>query len=791
MNDCNRSLTMEDRQNQLTLTVNERLAKHMQIIALESTGKTIDSDLNIQSFNSWLFELWSEVGTTVVLPTVLPAEVIQTFWHDAIQILSPELLDISKAAKKASQASSILKQWKVCISDFPEYISDDVAMFKRWLSGFELLLQDHNAITANDLIDHILKNSENCTFPHAINLIGFDDVPPQTKHFLDALTQRGVKVNFTDEVSAVNSVEAFECISIQDEYRQALTWAKSQRSGSLRSQIGIIIPNLHVVYPTIQRFALEVLCGEKFTISGGMPLREYPLVHQALGVLREIKSIQQPLSKHLNVYLDKLKAERWPAETTLSSHNHQIIGAFFHVIETLSKLDVIFGDISGYEAHKILTQWLNQPFQGEDDPDAGIHILGLLEAAPLSFDAVWICGLSDDILPPRPDPNPFIPYELQVEKEMPKSSSERELSLSQNLFNRICAQNKIVRVSYPLFEGDILKSRSSLITVDVEKLQPLQTDLEQCYQPIILDKYTDSQAPVISDSEKSSMHGGSGIIAKQAACPFQAFAHTRLRVKSPEPETPYLEPKDRGTILHEILERFWKETQTQSELLSLRQDDLENRVSGYVDLVLKRLRASYPSNNGIIPANAGTQDTQFIALEKKRLNILILAWLEFEKSRPSFEVREQEKEIIATISGLPIKLRIDRVDRLENDALLLIDYKTGRTNVMQWFGDRLEAPQLPLYATLMEVDGLAFADLSGREPTFKGVANDDLGLDGVVEPGKLRGLNYNDFSEIVSVWKTCISHLAEAFLSGDAKVDPTVNACRYCGLEALCRKDEL
>ena len=60
VNDCNRSLTMEDRQmsyTQLTLTVNERLAKHLQIKALEAKQKTVDANLSIQSLNSWLLEL--------------------------------------------------------------------------------------------------------------------------------------------------------------------------------------------------------------------------------------------------------------------------------------------------------------------------------------------------------------------------------------------------------------------------------------------------------------------------------------------------------------------------------------------------------------------------------------------------------------------------------------------------------------------------------------------------------------------------------------------------------------
>ena len=43
------------------------------------------------------------------------------------------------------------------------------------------------------------------------------------------------------------------------------------------------------------------------------------------------------------------------------------------------------------------------------------------------------------------------------------------------------------------------------------------------------------------------------------------------------------------------------------------------------------------------------------------------------------------------------KVRIDRVDRLADDARVLIDYKTGAATT-DWRGDRPDNPQLPIYA---------------------------------------------------------------------------------------------
>jgi ATP-dependent helicase/DNAse subunit B len=154
----------------------------------------------------------------------------------------------------------------------------------------------------------------------------------------------------------------------------------------------------------------------------------------------------------------------------------------------------------------------------------------------------------------------------------------------------------------------------------------------------------------------------------------------------------------------------------------------------------------------------------------------------------------------ASLAGLPLKLRIDRVDQLLPDNLvLLLDYKTGRSTLQQWMGDRLESPQLPLYATLMPVDGVAFADLSGRGEGLHGLIRETLPhlsewlehLPGMIPPEKIKHstqtLKFQSFDQVISAWRYSLEKLAEAFMAGEVAVDPLETACRYCGLERLCR----
>ena len=68
----------------------------------------------------------------------------------------------------------------------------------------------------------------------------------------------------------------------------------------------------------------------------------------------------------------------------------------------------------------------------------------------------------------------------------------------------------------------------------------------------------------------------------------------------------------------------------------------------------------------------------------------------------------------AQLMGIPLKLRIDRIDRI-GDKRLVIDYKTGSIDGKALNSDSLTEPQLPIYALTANdeapVDGVMLAQL--------------------------------------------------------------------------------
>jgi probable DNA repair protein len=382
----------------------------------------------------------------------------------------------------------------------------------------------------------------------------------------------------------------------------------------------------------------------------------------------------------------------------------------------------------------------------------------MFEAAPLRFDVLWLCGVSNESFPTKPDPNPFIPYDLQRSLNLPRSSADREEALARRLIHRMGVNCPRFIVSYPRFNDGVRQEVSQLfaeIARETVILPSKPLEVIKGYEPELLEFYQDTRAFPVGSEELKVLRGGASILANQAACPFKAFARARLKIEPKEPEDPYLSAKERGILIHEVLLKFWHKVRTSVALKTMDPALLDSTLETIFDEAWKVL---FPSSKLFSSAQH--------ALEREYVVKVVSDWLVFEKNRQDFQVNLLEKEVSTSLAGLPLKLRIDRVDLiLKENIRLLLDYKTGRSRLEEWMGDRIESPQLPLYATLMPVDGIAFADLSGREPR----------LSGIVREG------------VSSECAENLEHLARNFMNGDSKVDPLETACRYCRLESLCR----
>src|SRR5690606_22483190 len=77
-----------------------------------------------------------------------------------------------------------------------------------------------------------------------------------------------------------------------------------------------------------------------------------------------------------------------------------------------------------------------------------IQILGLVEAAGLEVDYLWLTQMDEQTWPPRSAANPLLPSQLQQQHAMPRASSAGELTYAQNLTQRLLSSATHLIFSY-------------------------------------------------------------------------------------------------------------------------------------------------------------------------------------------------------------------------------------------------------------------------------------------------------------------------------------------------------
>ena len=102
--------------------------------------------------------------------------------------------------------------------------------------------------------------------------------------------------------------------------------------------------------------------------------------------------------------------------------------------------------------------------------------------------------------------------------------------------------------------------------------------------------------------------------------------------------------------------------------------------------------------NKCLLARASTCRKGISSSKATRLIRLVTEWLLYESARVPFTVVETELETEVSIDGLELDLRLDRIDRLNDGSLLVIDYKSGDVSPKLWDLPRPDDVQLPLYA---------------------------------------------------------------------------------------------
>jgi probable DNA repair protein len=484
-----------------------------------------------------------------------------------------------------------------------------------------------------------------------------------------------------------------------------------------------------------------------------------------------------------------LESVRFASFIPLGSAEHQALRRWQQAVETCGSLGFDGRRLGWTDFLSAIGRTLETTLFAPESRDAPIQIAGPAESAGLTADAIWFLGASEEAWPASGSTHPLLPPEIQRQFGMPHAMPQLDWDLAQAITTRLLASAPEVHFGYARQSGAIEARPSRLIVQLAESPEPLSDDLtaRPAPPPLVITVEDFSRIP----HPLGKVSGGANVLTFQSQCPFKAFATARLGAQSWEPGEAGLTPSQRGNLLHEVLHSIWAGPpdgiRSLRDLQSL--SDTKSFVINHVQQVLQEQ---------IRPVLRERIPRSYLRLEEERLTRLVSKWLEYESARIDFEVAETEVERPVTLAGLTFSLRLDRVDRLNDGSLLVIDYKSGNVSPKSWELPRPDDVQLPLYAGFALdreteiLGGLVFAKVRPGDSEFTGRVADPIATL-LPSLGRATVLVKNPLTvEQLIDWRETIERLAEHFLAGRAEVDPREypETCERCGLQTICRIQE-
>jgi probable DNA repair protein len=543
-----------------------------------------------------------------------------------------------------------------------------------------------------------------------------------------------------------------------------------------------VLCDQHLLQPQVSIEALYELASAR--MSASLPILRDHLRSLRFFDRRDLATAERTHADWTAVIHYLLEAAGWAIPAHLDSVEFQTRRKWETALDELATLDFDSARVSFADALAALERITAETLFAPESRHAPIQIMGPLESAGSTFDAVWFLRANDSAWPAPSAPNPLLPWQLQRDLAMPGANPTLDAAHARRITQRIAASAPTVLFSYA-HESAEGRQRSSpgLAGLTLEHHSALEiAPAENAAPRIELAILEDTDA--IPAPPETALRGGASILQAQAACAFRAFAEKRLFSSAPESIELGLDARERGSLIHKVLELFWSEVQTQDRLRQMLRADRDSLLKRSIDAALTQ------QNRTVDPG----WPQAYFAAERRRLFRLLSDWLDFELTRPPFAVKATEEQLPnVPIGPLHLDVRVDRVDTsLLNGAPagnIILDYKTGSVNPAEWLGDRPDEPQLPLYAVVSqpaEIAAVAFAIVRpGKDQELKGY---ESRRDVLPRSTKLKT---DSLDAQIDKWRQVLTNLAENFHAGDANVAPKQypSTCRYCKQRLLCRLD--
>jgi len=293
----------------IVVTSNTRAARSLRQAYSElqvASGKSAWPTPDIVPWSAWLHRMWQEqiFRSPGEFSALLNAHQEQVLWERIVSI-DRGALDTTAVAAQCMRAWKLLHAYRIPRDAATFNRRADSSAFYRWSNFYSNLCSRNGWTDEARLLDQIHQAAIEELTNRELALWGFDALNSQQQSFIDVLTASGSRIHLLQIEAQPSTPVRIELDDATSELRLAAAWARERISEQPHSRVGIVVPDLEHVRPTVERLFLEALHPEAMTITGverrrafeismGVPLPQVPIVDAAFSVL-SLAAWPQPL----------------------------------------------------------------------------------------------------------------------------------------------------------------------------------------------------------------------------------------------------------------------------------------------------------------------------------------------------------------------------------------------------------------------------------------------------------------------------------------------------------------
>ena len=446
-------------------------------------------------------------------------------------------------------------------------------------------------------------------------------------------------------------------------------------------------------------------------------------------------------------------------------------------------------------------QTITVPYEGE--PLEGVQIMGILETRNIDFENVILLSMTDNNFPSDKSGQPsFIPYNLRAAFGLPTPDQHeamyayyfyRLIQRAENVSLLYCSRaddkstGECSRYIHQLEYESQYNIEHLSVGVDLSVDEPTTITINKgAHEQEILNKYLQEGESKLSPTA----------LFRYIECPLKFYFHSVAKLRVSDEISDTIDALEFGNILHESMEELYGnivgKRNPSDEIAKMSSEDIVGPiVDKHIVNVLHKTR------------NVNTSDFSgdTILVRDIIVKYITRGIMRYDAMPKNFTIEGLEKEVLCRypISGnreVNIYGFADRIDRLDNGKLQVIDYKSGNTPHLEFNGieklftgsahERVSNIfQTLLYSMMLHRD-------SGNE-SMPSLYFASQMLSGNYSP-MIMDLTSKSYVESYSTYATEFEEqlsrtLEELFdFSTPFRQVEDVDMCNYCDFKSICRR---